>query len=127
MVNGTRSPFSNQIGTDAYYENMGISIYNALEVTAMRTSGPLTYLASYTYSKSYDQTSSIQEQVNPYNYHALDSVSAFDIKHNFVISYNYELPGGRLILREPLSVPIGLVGGDASQDQIRFRRLSAAP
>ena len=97
VVNGTRSPFSNQIGTDAYYENMGNSKYNALEVTAKRTSGPLTFLASYTYSKSYDQTSSIQEQVDPFNYHALDSVSAFDIKHNFVVSYNYELPAGRIL------------------------------
>jgi Carboxypeptidase regulatory-like domain len=92
VVNGTRSPFPNQIGTDAYYDNMGNSEYNALDVTFKRTVGPLSVLASYTYSKSYDQTSSIQEQVDPYNYHALDSISAFDMKHNFVTSYNYDLP-----------------------------------
>jgi len=97
VVNGTRSPFPNQIGTDAYYENMGTSKYNGLEVTVKRTTGPLTLLAGYTYSKSYDQTSSIQEQVDPYNYHALDGVSAFDLKHNFVVSYNYELPAGRFL------------------------------
>ena len=40
VVNGTREPFPNQIGTDAYYENMGNSKYNALEVTFKRlTSG----------------------------------------------------------------------------------------
>jgi hypothetical protein len=92
VVNGTRSPFPNQIGTDAYYQNMGNSKYNGLEVTFKRTTGPLSFLASYTYSKSYDQTSNIQEQVDPYNFHALDSISAFDIKHDFVVSYNYELP-----------------------------------
>ena len=92
VVNGTRSPFPNQIGTDAYYDNMGNSEYNAFEVTFKRTVGPLSILASYTYSKSYDQTSSIQEQVDPYNYHALDSISAFDMKHNFVTSYNFDLP-----------------------------------
>jgi hypothetical protein len=92
VVNGTRSPFPNQIGTDAYYQNMGNSDYNALELTFKRTTGPLTLLASYTYSKAYGQTSSIQEQVDPYNYHALDSPLAFDMKHNFVISYNYDLP-----------------------------------
>lgn len=97
VVNGTRSPFSNQIGTDAYYENMGNSEYNGLEATYRRTTGPLTLLASYTYSKSYDQTSSIQEQVDPYNYHALDSISAFDLKHDFVVSYNYDLRTGRFI------------------------------
>ena len=96
VVNGTREPFPNQIGTDAYYENMGNSKYNGLEVTFRRTTGPLSFLASYTYSKSYDQTSNIQEQVDPYNYHALDSISAFDMKHDFVVSYNYDPPVDRL-------------------------------
>lgn len=92
VVNGTRSPFPNTIGTDAYYQNMGNSHYNGLEATFKRTTGPLEFLASYTFSKSYDQTSSIQEQVDPYDYHRLDGISAFDIKHNFVISYSYALP-----------------------------------
>ncbi|WP_263354615.1 TonB-dependent receptor [Acidicapsa acidisoli] len=97
VVNGTRSPFPNQIGSDAYYDNMGNSHYNALEVTLKHTTGPLSVLASYTYSKSYDQTSSIQEQVDPYNYNALDGISAFDMKHDFVVSYNYELPVPRFL------------------------------
>ena len=92
VVTGTRSPFPNTIGTDAYYQNMGNSHYNGLEATFKRTVGPLSLLASYTYSKSYDQTSSIQEQVDPFNYHRLDGISAFDLKHNFVVSYNYDLP-----------------------------------
>ena len=92
VVNGTRGPFPNQIGTDAYYENMGNSNYNGLELTFKRTVGPLSFLASYTYSKSYDQTSNIQEQVDPYDYHRLDGISAFDLKHDFVVSYNYDLP-----------------------------------
>jgi hypothetical protein len=96
VVNGTRGPFPNQIGTDAYYQNMGNSRYNGLELTLKRTTGPLCLLASYTYSKSYDQTSSIQEQVDPYDYHRLDGISAFDLKHNFVVSYNYDLPVARL-------------------------------
>ena len=99
IVNGTRSPFPNTIGTDAYYENMGNSNYNAMELTFRRTSGPLALLASYTYSKSLDQTSSIQEQVDPYNFHRLDGPSAFDLKHNFVVSYNYDLPLAALVAR----------------------------
>jgi hypothetical protein len=96
VVNGTRGPFPNQIGTDAYYENMGNSEYNGLELTFKRTVGPLSLLASYTYSKSYDQTSNIQEQVDPYDYHRLDGISDFDLKHDFVVSYNYDLPVDRL-------------------------------
>jgi hypothetical protein len=99
-VNGTRSPFPNTIGTDAYYENMGNSGYNALELTFRRTAGPISLLASYTYSKSLDQTSSIQEHVDPYDYHRLDGPSAFDLKHNFVVSYNYDLPFASLLHRE---------------------------
>ncbi len=100
VVNGTRSPFPNTIGTDAYYENMGNSGYNALELTFRRTVGPLSLLASYTYSKSLDQTSNIQEQVDPYDYHRLDGPSAFDLKHNFVVSYNYDLPFAALLQQE---------------------------
>jgi hypothetical protein len=91
VVNGTRAPFPNQIGTDGYYSTMGNSHYHGLELTLKRTQGPLTLLASYTFSKSMDWASSMQEQVDPYNYRKLAGISAFDIKHNFVVSYNYDL------------------------------------
>jgi hypothetical protein len=39
-----------------------------------------------------DWTSSIQEQVNPFDFRKEYAISAFDMKHNFVFSYNYELP-----------------------------------
>jgi len=96
VVNGTRGPFPNTIGTDAWYKNMGNANYNALQLTLKRTTGPLTLLASYTYGKSLDQSSSIQEQVYPYNYGMEYAPSAFDIKHNFVVSYNYEFPVAKL-------------------------------
>jgi hypothetical protein len=96
VVNGTRGRFPNTIGTDAWYKNMGNANYNALQFTLKRTTGPLTLLGSYTYGKSLDQSSSIQEQVYPYNYREEYGPSAFDIKHNFVFSYNYELPFAKL-------------------------------
>src|SRR5271169_6516967 len=46
---------------------------------------------------NYDQTSSIQEQVDPYDYHRLDGISAFDLKHDFVVSYEYVLPADRFL------------------------------
>jgi hypothetical protein len=97
VVNGTRGPFPNTIGTNAYYENMGNANYNALQATVKRSMGRLTWLASYTYGKSQDQTSSIQEQVYPYDFNREHGISAFDIKHDFVISYNYELPIDKLL------------------------------
>jgi hypothetical protein len=92
IVNGTRFPFPNSIGTDAVYQNMGNANYNSLQTSLKRTAGRLTFLASYTYGKSMDWASSIQEQVNPFNFRKENAISAFDLKHNFVFSYNYELP-----------------------------------
>jgi hypothetical protein len=92
VVNGTRAPFSNAIGSDGYFANMGNSNYNALQLMLMRTRGALTVLGSYTYGKSLDWSSSLQEQVDPYNYRKQYGVSHFDIKHNFVVSYAYQLP-----------------------------------
>jgi hypothetical protein len=98
VVNGTRNlaGFANTIGTDAWFKNMGNSSYNALDLTLKHTSGRLILLASYTYGKSLDDSSNLQEQVNPFNYRAEYGISAFDIKHNFVLSYSYELPVQKL-------------------------------
>jgi hypothetical protein len=96
VVNGTRSPYPNTIGTDAVYQNMGNASYNSLQASLKRTAGPLTLLASYTYGKAMDWVSSIQEQVNPFDFRREFAISAFDLKHNFVVSYNYELPFGKL-------------------------------
>jgi hypothetical protein len=97
IVNGTRFPFPNTIGTDAVYQNMGNANYNSLQTSLKRTAGRLTFLASYTYGKSMDWASSIQEQVNPFNFRKEYAISAFDLKHNFVFSYNYELPLEKLL------------------------------
>jgi Carboxypeptidase regulatory-like domain len=98
IVNGTRNlaGFPNTIGTDAYFKNIGNSNYNALDLTLKHTSGRLTMLASYTYGKSLDDSSNLQEQVNPFNSQAEYGISAYDIKHNFVFSYNYEIPVEKL-------------------------------
>jgi hypothetical protein len=99
IVNGTRSPYPNTIGTDAVYQNMGNANYHSLQASLKRTTGPLTLLASYTYGKSLDWASSIQEQVNPFDFRREYAISAFDLKHNFVFSYNYELPFDKLFHR----------------------------
>jgi len=52
----------------------------------------MEFLLSYTYGKSMDNASSISGQLNPFNSRATYALSAFDIKHNFVASYNYNLP-----------------------------------
>ena len=62
--------------------------------------GPASILAGYTYSKSVDVASNLGEQVNPFNIALSEAPSAFDMRHNFVVSYNYELPFEQLVRLE---------------------------
>jgi hypothetical protein len=82
-------------GSDGYYTTIGNSTYNALEVSLRHTVGRLSLLGSYTYSKSMDQSSQGTDQVYVFNPSLSRALSAFDLTHNFVVSYSYELPFDR--------------------------------
>jgi hypothetical protein len=95
-INGTRGPLGRNFGSDTLETTIGNSNYNSLQVTLRHTSGPLQLLAAYTYSKSFDQSSNLGEEVNPLNPSLSRALSAFDITQNFVVSYSYQLPLQRL-------------------------------
>ena len=92
QVNGTRGPLGPSFGSDALQSTIGHANYNALELSARHTSGRLEFSGSYTYAKSMDQSSNIGEEVNPFNPALSYAISSFDVKHNFVLSYEYQLP-----------------------------------
>jgi hypothetical protein len=71
---------------------MGFSNYNALEVSLRHSSRSLQLSAAYTYGKSLDDSSSLSEPVYPFNAALTKAISAFDLRHNFVVSYDYQLP-----------------------------------
>jgi len=96
-INGTRGLLGSNFGSDTVETTIGNSNYNSLQVTLRHTSGPLQLLAAYTYSKSLDQSSNLGEEVNPLNPSLSRALSAFDITHNFVASYNYQIPFARLL------------------------------
>ena len=96
IVNGTRGPFGPNYGDNVWMANVANANYNALEVSLRHTSGPLTFFASYTYSKSMDDASSIGGILNPINQQLDMALSSFDMTHDFVISYDYLLPLARL-------------------------------
>jgi hypothetical protein len=91
-IYGTRGPLGSNFGSDTDQATIGNSNYNALQLSLRHTTGRLQFFAGYTYSKSIDQSSSIGEEVNPINPALSRALSAFDVRQNFVISYNYELP-----------------------------------
>jgi Carboxypeptidase regulatory-like domain len=95
VVNGTRAPFGNAIGTTAYFYSYGNSGYNSVQATLNYNTRRATLLGSYTYGKSLDDASSFQEQLYPYNHDLRRSIGSFDLRHNFVASYRYQLPFDR--------------------------------
>jgi hypothetical protein len=92
VINGTRGPLGSNFGSDTNQATIGRSNYNALELSVRHTSGRLELSAGYTYSKSLDDSSNLGDEVNPINPALSYALSSFDIKHNFVVSYNYRIP-----------------------------------
>jgi hypothetical protein len=99
VIQGTRGPFSSQFDAITYQKTLGNSNYNALEINLRHQHGPLELLVAYTYAKSLDLSSSLAEPVNPFNPSLSKAISAFDMRHNFVASYKYELPIDHLLHR----------------------------
>ncbi len=83
------------VGTQA---TAGVSSYNSLQVSLnKRFSHGVLFQASYTYSHSIDDTSGYENSsgnltTNPYNFALDKGDSAFDARHRFVASYDWELP-----------------------------------
>jgi hypothetical protein len=96
-VDGTRTTYGPNFGSNALQSNTGHANYNSLQLSARHTSGRLEFDASYTYGKSMDQSSNIGEEVIPFNPALSYAISAFDVKHNFVVSYDYQLPFDQLL------------------------------
>ena len=99
LIRGTRGPLGPNFSNDDYIASMGNSNYNALEVSLRHTSRRLDAMVAYTFSKSIDQSSSLAEPLYPFDFNLTRALSAWDLTHNLVVTYRYELPLGRLLKR----------------------------
>lgn len=77
----------------------GVSNYNSFQAKLeKRFSHGLSFLASYTYSHSIDDTSGFENSgfgnrgLNPFNFALNKGDSSFDARQRLVISYDYEIP-----------------------------------
>jgi len=69
------------------------SAYNSLQASLdKRFAHGLQLTAAYTFSKSFDQASSFEGILNPIDPRISRSLSVFDARHRFVLSYYWELP-----------------------------------
>jgi outer membrane receptor protein involved in Fe transport len=69
------------------------SAYNSLQASLdKRFAHGLQLTAAYTFSKSFDEASSFEGIINPIDPKISRSLSNFDARHRFVLSYYWELP-----------------------------------
>src|SRR6516164_8525540 len=102
VINGTRGPLGSNFSNDDFQGSFGNSSYNSLEASLRHTGKALDLMLAYTFSKSIDQASSISDPVNPFNYRLTRALSAWDLPHNLVATYQYEIPMDRLTHRARL-------------------------
>jgi hypothetical protein len=100
VYQGTRVGLGPNYGEDTAQETIANSNYNALETNLRYVGGRSRFLLGYTCSKSIDQGSNLGEQLNPLNLRATRAISAFDMKHNFVASYQLSLPFDEMFRRK---------------------------
>ncbi|MGO9262299.1 MAG: carboxypeptidase regulatory-like domain-containing protein [Bryobacteraceae bacterium] len=111
MYQGTRASLGPNFGSITAQKSVGNSDYNALETTLRFAAGKrATVLVGYTYSKSIDQASNLGEQTNPFKAQLTRVISSWDMAHNFVATYTYNLPFDRLFRRNRLTEGWSLSG-----------------
>jgi hypothetical protein len=98
-VSGTRGPFGSNFHNDTYEASIGNSNYHSFQASLRRSGKRLGLSISYTFSKSIDQASSLADPLDPFNFNATRALSAWDLKHNLVATYEYRLPMERLFRR----------------------------
>jgi hypothetical protein len=98
-IDCTRQGLNCSFGNDDYEASSGNSNFNSFQATLQRRVKSLNVSLAYTYSKSIDQASSLADALNPYDLGQTRALSAFNLKHNFVATYEYTLPFERLFRR----------------------------
>ena len=87
-----RTQFGPAFGSVELQRTIANSSYDALEATLNHRSHGLELLASYTYAKSLDESAGLPEPVNPIDPSLSRGLSSFDMRHNVVTSFHYEMP-----------------------------------
>jgi len=91
-INCIRQGLGCAFGNDDYDGSVGNSNYNSFQATLQRRTKSLNLMIAYTYSKSIDNASSLADTGDPFNLQLMRALSAFDLKHNLVATYEYTLP-----------------------------------
>jgi hypothetical protein len=97
VYQGTTTKFGPDFSTTLqWYETVANSNYKAMQMSVERKAADVTFVPAYTYSKSIDNASAQGDWLNYLNYRLSRALSGFDMKHNFVASYNWAIPFDRM-------------------------------
>jgi hypothetical protein len=96
VYRGVRDGIGSNYQENTWQQTIENSSFNALETNLRYVGRRSNFLLAYTYSKSIDQGSNLGEQLDPLNHAATRAISAWDMRHNFVGSYQVDLPFDRL-------------------------------
>jgi hypothetical protein len=92
VLSGTRAGLGPAFANDDFDASIGNSNYNSFQTGLRHSGNKLDLMIAYTFSKSIDQSSSLADPINPFNFRATRALSAWDLKHNFVATYDYPIP-----------------------------------
>lgn len=79
-------------GRNAAEKTMGNSAYHSFQATLRHTSKRGEFLLGYTYGKCLDNSSGLEDSVNPFDPRKSRGLCLFDVQHHFVGSYSLQLP-----------------------------------
>jgi hypothetical protein len=96
LTAGLNTPATDNFLSNPYMKTVGNSNYNSLQISLRHQSGRANFLLAYTYSKSIDNSSGLEQPTNVFDPRESRGLSVFDVKHNFVGSYTVGLPLERL-------------------------------
>ena len=99
VLQGTRGPLGPNFANDDYDASIGNSNYNSFQAGLRHTGKQLDLMIGYTFSKSIDQASSLADPIDPFNFRLTRALSAWDLRHSLVATFDWQLPLDRLSKR----------------------------
>ena len=96
LLQGTRGPLGPDFANDDYDSSTGNSNYNSFQAGLRHSGNRLALMLAYTFSKSIDQASSLADPIDPFNFRLTRALSAWDLRHSVVTTFDYQLPLERL-------------------------------
>lgn len=96
LLAGLNSASVAPFGSNAYEKTMANSAYHSFQATLKHTSARGEFLLGFTHGKCLDNSSGLEDPINPYNPRVSRGLCLYDVTNNFVGSYSAFLPFDKL-------------------------------